>query len=158
MIDQLKEDILKAFADESEERQAFVRAAFDDVEKKTLRSLMKARRVRIDGRGFDDIRTIDCQTGILPRTHGSALFTRGETQALATPTLGTPRAEQRVETLLGETTKSFMLHYSFPPFFSGRGQDAQRPRRREIVTGTCREGIEQDPARCGVFPYPKACF
>jgi polyribonucleotide nucleotidyltransferase len=154
LIEQLKEDIVKGFADDTEERQAYVKAAFSEVEKKSIRSLMKAKRIRIDGRGFDDIRTIDCQVGILPRTHGSALFTRGETQALATTTLGTPRDEQRVETLLGETTKSFMLHYSFPPFSVGEVKMLRGPSRREIGHGNLAErALSKILPDVASFPY-----
>ncbi|HPI92077.1 MAG TPA: polyribonucleotide nucleotidyltransferase [Deltaproteobacteria bacterium] len=154
LIEQLHDDVLKAFADESEDRQSFVKAAFSDVEKKTIRSMMKAKRARIDGRGFGDIRSIDCRVGILPRTHGSALFTRGETQALATTTLGTPRDEQRVETLLGETTKSFMLHYSFPPFSVGEVRMLRGPSRREIGHGNLAErALSKVLPEEGSFPY-----
>jgi polyribonucleotide nucleotidyltransferase len=154
LIEQLHDEVLKSFADEGEERQAFARAAFSEVEKKTIRSLMKEKRVRVDGRGFDDIRPIDCRVGILPRTHGSALFTRGETQALATTTLGTPRDEQRVETLLGETTKSFMLHYSFPPFSVGEVRMLRGPSRREIGHGNLAErALSKVLPEEGSFPY-----
>jgi polyribonucleotide nucleotidyltransferase len=154
LIEQLHDEVLKSFADEGEERQALARAAFSEVEKKTLRSLMKEKRVRVDGRGFDDIRPIDCRVGILPRTHGSALFTRGETQALATTTLGTPRDEQRVETLLGETTKSFMLHYSFPPFSVGEVRMLRGPSRREIGHGNLAErALSKVLPEEGSFPY-----
>ena len=92
--------------------------------------------------------------GILPRTHGSALFTRGETQALATITLGTPRDEQRVESLLGETTKSFMLHYSFPPFSVGEVRMLRGPSRREIGHGNLAErALSQVFPDEGTFPY-----
>ena len=115
---------------------------------------MKERKIRIDGRSFDEIRPIDCQVGILPRTHGSALFTRGETQALATTTLGTPRDEQRVETLLGETTKSFMLHYSFPPFSVGEVRMLRGPSRREIGHGNLAErALSRMLPEEGTFPY-----
>ncbi len=154
LIEQLHDEVLKSFADEGEERQALARAAFAEVEKKTIRSLMKEKRVRVDGRGFDDIRPIDCRVGILPRTHGSALFTRGETQALATTTLGTPRDEQRVETLLGETTKSFMLHYSFPPFSVGEVRMLRGPSRREIGHGNLAErALSKVLPEEGSFPY-----
>ncbi|HDP24992.1 MAG TPA: polyribonucleotide nucleotidyltransferase [Deltaproteobacteria bacterium] len=139
LTDALTREILDRFSDEPEERGALAKMFFSEVEKKTIRRLMKEKRVRIDGRGFDDIRTIECAVGFLPRTHGSALFTRGETQALATTTLGTPRDEQRVETLLGETTKSFMLHYSFPPFCVGEVRMLRAPSRREIGHGNLAE-------------------
>jgi polyribonucleotide nucleotidyltransferase len=154
LTDQLLNEILTAVAADSEEKQATVKEAFFGVEKKTVRSMMLSRKARIDGRGFDDIRKIDCRVGILPRTHGSALFTRGETQALATTTLGTPRDEQRVETLLGETTKSFMLHYSFPPFSVGEVRMLRGPSRREIGHGNLAErALSKILPEEGSFPY-----
>jgi polyribonucleotide nucleotidyltransferase len=154
LIEQLHDEVLRAFSDDGEERQNIAKAAFSEVEKKTIRSMMKAKRSRVDGRGFNDIRPIDCKVGILPRTHGSALFTRGETQALATTTLGTPRDEQRVETLLGETTKSFMLHYSFPPFSVGEVRMLRGPSRREIGHGNLAErALSKILPEEGSFPY-----
>jgi len=154
LTDQLLNEILAAVAADSEEKQAMAKEAFFEVEKKTVRSMMRSRKNRIDGRGFDDIRKIDCRVGILPRTHGSALFTRGETQALATTTLGTPRDEQRVETLLGETTKSFMLHYSFPPFSVGEVRMLRGPSRREIGHGNLAErALSKVLPEEGSFPY-----
>jgi len=154
LTDVLRKEVAEAFVEESEERQAFVKAAFSAVEKTTVRSVMRSKRIRVDGRDFDTIRPIDCQVGILPRTHGSALFTRGETQALATTTLGTPRDEQRVETLLGETTKSFMLHYSFPPFSVGEVKMLRGPSRRDIGHGNLAErALSKVLPDEGVFPY-----
>ncbi len=154
LTDQLRAEILEAFSDGTEEEDALVSGIFDAAEKDIIRSIMKERKIRVDGRNFDEIRPIDCQVGILPRTHGSALFTRGETQALATTTLGTPRDEQRVETLLGETTKSFMLHYSFPPFSVGEVRMLRGPSRREIGHGNLAErALSKMLPDEGVFPY-----
>jgi polyribonucleotide nucleotidyltransferase len=154
LTDQLINEVVNTYANENEEKQAQVRSALSEVEKKTIRSEMRSKRVRVDGRGFDNIRNIDCMVGILPRTHGSALFTRGETQALATTTLGTPRDEQRVETLLGETTKSFMLHYSFPPFSVGEVRMLRGPSRREIGHGNLAErALSKVLPEEGSFPY-----
>ena len=154
LTDQLRAEIFEAFSDGTEEEDALVNGAFEAAEKDIIRSIMKERKTRVDGRNFDEIRPIDCQVGILPRTHGSALFTRGETQALATTTLGTPRDEQRVETLLGETTKSFMLHYSFPPFSVGEARMLRGPSRREIGHGNLAErALSKMLPDEGVFPY-----
>ncbi|HQH99695.1 MAG TPA: polyribonucleotide nucleotidyltransferase [Deltaproteobacteria bacterium] len=154
LTDQLRSEILERFSDETEERDLLLKTAFDVVEKEVVRRYMKERKIRIDGRGFNDIRPISCTVGILPRTHGSALFTRGETQALATTTLGTPRDEQRVETLLGETTKSFMLHYSFPPFSVGEVRMLRGPSRREIGHGNLAErALSKMLPEEGTFPY-----
>jgi polyribonucleotide nucleotidyltransferase len=152
--DDLRDQILERFSDQTEEGDQFARGLFDRAEKELVRKLMKERKTRVDGRGFDEIRPIECKVGILPRTHGSALFTRGETQALATITLGTPRDEQRVETLLGETTKSFMLHYSFPPFSVGEVRMLRGPSRREIGHGNLAErALSKMLPDEGIFPY-----
>ena len=95
--------------------------------------------MRIDGRGFKDIRPITCEVSVLPRTHGSSLFTRGQTQSLAVTTLGTGEDEQLIEALEGEKYKSFMLHYSFPPFSVGETAPVRGPGRREIGHGALAE-------------------
>jgi polyribonucleotide nucleotidyltransferase len=101
--------------------------------------MLKAKR-RPDGRAFDQIRNIDCEVGVLPRTHGSAMFTRGETQALVTVTLGTKDDEQRIEMFdLGQTSKRFMLHYNFPPFSVGEVGFMRGAGRREIGHGALAE-------------------
>ena len=154
LTEKLHTETIDRYADENEEKQALVKMTLAKVEKETLRRIMREKKVRIDGRAFDEIRPIECKVGILPRTHGSALFTRGETQALATTTLGTPRDEQRVETLLGETTKSFMLHYSFPPFSVGEVRMLRGPSRREIGHGNLAErALSQLLPEEGTFPY-----
>ena len=154
LTEKLHTETIARYADETEEKQALVKMTLAKVEKETLRRIMREKKVRIDGRAFDEIRPIECKVGILPRTHGSALFTRGETQALATTTLGTPRDEQRVETLLGETTKSFMLHYSFPPFSVGEVRMLRGPSRREIGHGNLAErALSQLLPEEGSFPY-----
>jgi polyribonucleotide nucleotidyltransferase len=109
---------------------------------------------RIDGRRFDEIRPISVETGILPRTHGSAIFSRGETQAMAIVTLGSSSDEQRIDSLGGETFKSFMLHYNFPPFSVGEVKPLRGPGRREIGHGALAERAVKAvlPAN-GEFPY-----
>ena len=94
---------------------------------------------RVDGRGLKDIRPITCEVGVLPRTHGSALFTRGETQALVVATLGTSADEQKIDALIGEYYKRFMLHYNFPPFCVGEVKLLRSPGRREIGHGALAE-------------------
>jgi polyribonucleotide nucleotidyltransferase len=108
---------------------------FEQVETKIMRSMMLKDHQRIDGRGFAEVRPITIQTGLLPRTHGSALFTRGETQALVTITLGTSSDEQKIDGLLGETWRRFLLHYNFPPFSVGEVRPLRGPGRREIGHG-----------------------
>jgi polyribonucleotide nucleotidyltransferase len=122
--------------------------------KKLMRAMIVEQDKRIDGRAFDQVRPISCEAGYLPRTHGSALFTRGETQALVTATLGSERDQQRVETLGGEENKRFMLHYNFPPFCVGEVRRMTGPSRRDIGHGTlAMRGIEAVLPPEGEFPY-----
>jgi polyribonucleotide nucleotidyltransferase len=109
------------------------------VTKTVVRDQIIKQRTRLDGRGLSDIRTITCEIDVLPRTHGSALFTRGETQALVTTTLGTSSDEQRIDALVGEHYKKFMLHYNFPPFSTGETKFLRSPGRREIGHGALAE-------------------
>ncbi len=111
---------------------------FDKIQKKAVKKLLLEGK-RPDGRGFKDIRAIDCQVGFLPRSHGSALFTRGETQALISCTLGTGRDEQKVEGLVNEYGQDFMLHYTFPPYSVGEARMIRGPGRREIGHGALAE-------------------
>ena len=124
---------------EDEASQKMVKVAFEDLDRKLMRKLILGQRKRIDGRGLAEIRPISCEVGILPRTHGSALFTRGETQVLAVVTFGTSEDEQKINSLMGETYKSFMLHYNFPPFSVGEVSPLRSPSRREIGHGALAE-------------------
>jgi polyribonucleotide nucleotidyltransferase len=112
-----------------------VGAILKDLQKKTSRDLILKEQRRLDGRRFDEIRPISCEVGILPRPHGSALFTRGETQVLGVLTLGSGQDEQRVETLIGDEFRPFMLHYNFPPFSVGETRRIGGPSRRDIGHG-----------------------
>ncbi|MCK9603864.1 MAG: polyribonucleotide nucleotidyltransferase [Candidatus Omnitrophica bacterium] len=116
-----------------------VKMALDEVEKKQIRKKVLEENTRVDGRGFKEIRPITCEVSVLPRTHGSSLFTRGQTQSLAVTTLGTGQDEQLIEALEGEKYKSFMLHYSFPPFSVGETAPMRGPGRREIGHGALAE-------------------
>jgi len=118
---------------------AALAALYGDAEKKKVRELILRKGVRADGRGVDEIRPISCEVGILPRTHGSALFTRGETQAIVITTLGTTADAQRLEAYEGESSKNFMLHYNFPPFSVGEVRAVRGPARREIGHGNLAE-------------------
>ncbi|MFA6636980.1 MAG: polyribonucleotide nucleotidyltransferase [Candidatus Omnitrophota bacterium] len=109
--------------------------AMEEVEKYMVRDVILSDRKRIDGRAFDEIRELSSEVNFLPKTHGSALFTRGETQALSVLTLGTASDEQRIDALEGETTRSFMLHYNFPSFSVGETRPMRGPGRREIGHG-----------------------
>jgi polyribonucleotide nucleotidyltransferase len=138
-----------------EEQHPEAAKCYDALKERIFRDEMLKHRRRPDGRAFDEIRTITIETGVLPRTHGSALFTRGETQALVTVTLGTKDDEQRIELLEpGEATKRFMLHYNFPPFSVGEVGFMRGPGRREIGHGALAERALTAliPAE-GKFPY-----
>lgn len=120
---------------ESKTRTRDIKALFGDLVKEISRQIVLKERHRIDGRAFDEIRQISCEVGNLPRPHGSALFTRGETQVLGVLTLGSGRDEQRVETLSGDESRPFMLHYNFPPFSVGECKRPGGPSRRDIGHG-----------------------
>jgi polyribonucleotide nucleotidyltransferase len=140
--EQLEEIAQSAFQElgaEDESSQKMVKIAFEEIYRKLFRKLILENKRRIDGRGLSEIRPISCEVGILPRTHGSALFTRGETQVLAVVTFGTSEDEQKINSLTGETYKSFMLHYNFPPFCTGEVAPLRSPSRREIGHGALAE-------------------
>ena len=112
---------------------------FHELQERAMRDEALERGVRLDGRKFDEIRPIWTETGILPRVHGSVVFTRGETQALVSCTLGTADDQQKVEHVTGERYKRFMLHYNFPPFSVGETGPQRGPGRREIGHGALAE-------------------
>jgi len=131
-----------------------VKGAFGKVEKSIVRGRIVAGEKRIDGRNVDDVRAISVRTGILPRTHGSALFTRGETQAIVVTTLGTSRDAQKIDALEGAKTDSFMLHYNFPPFSVGEAGRVGTPGRREIGHGRlAKRGVLACMPTTDEFPY-----
>ncbi|MFC1836097.1 polyribonucleotide nucleotidyltransferase, partial [Thermodesulfobacteriota bacterium] len=125
--------------EEADTRRREVLGYLEQVEGEYTRKMILEKGIRIGNRGFDEIRPISCQAGILPRTHGSAVFTRGETQALVIATLGTSSDEQKIEALDGESRKSFMLHYKFPPFCVGEVKFLRGPSRREVGHGALAE-------------------
>ena len=122
-----------------ESKKNIVNELLHDVEYEEMRSMILTECVRLDGRGVKAIRPISCEVGLLPRTHGSALFTRGETQSLTTATLGTKMDEQKLDGLLPESTKRFMLHYNFPPYSVGEVKRIGNPSRREVGHGNLAE-------------------
>ena len=139
-IDEIAEAVRNAFPEEERvEKGALIADAFKSLEKRIVRGKILSAGRRIDGRGLTNIRPIECRVGVLPRTHGSAIFTRGETQVLVTATLGTTQDEQRIDSLLGDTTKAFMLHYNFPPFSVGEVKMLRAPARREVGHGALAE-------------------
>jgi polyribonucleotide nucleotidyltransferase len=135
----VREAALAAVPEDKPEEKLELKGLFDKLEEKLFRELVLKRNLRTDGRGFDDIRPIAAEVGLLTRTHGSAIFTRGETQALATVTLGTFDDAQRLDSLGEETKKRFMLHYNFPPFSVGEVGFLRGPGRREIGHGALAE-------------------
>ena len=141
VLSELRAEITESLEEEYGEEVGRVRGMIRDLEKKEMRRQILEESVRVDGRGLDDIREITVDVGVLPRTHGSALFTRGQTQALCVTTLGTINDEQRIDSidLPGETSKSFMLHYNFPPFSVGEVRMFRGPGRREIGHGMLAE-------------------
>jgi polyribonucleotide nucleotidyltransferase len=130
---------LQELGAEEESSQKMVKIAFEEIYRKLVRKFIIEKKQRMDGRGLPEIRPISCEVGILPRTHGSALFTRGETQVLAVVTFGTSEDEQKINSLTGEIYKSFMLHYNFPPFCTGEVAPMRSPSRREIGHGALAE-------------------
>ncbi len=134
-VRELKAEIFENLGEDYEDRKSEVYAILKDIQKTTSRDLILKENRRIDNRKFDEIRPITCEVGLLPRPHGSALFTRGETQVLGVLTLGSGQDEQRVETLYGEEFRPFMLHYNFPPYSVGETRRISGPSRRDIGHG-----------------------
>jgi polyribonucleotide nucleotidyltransferase len=139
LIVELRKKLLEKYPEEDEAKRHLAAQYFERVEERLFREDVVERRLRPDHRAFDQVREISCEVGILPRTHGSALFTRGETQALVTATLGTAEDVQRLDVLEGEAFKRFMLHYNFPPFSVGEVAFLRGPGRREIGHGALAE-------------------
>jgi len=152
--ERLLKSLLEEIPAENEDEINVTKQIFHDLEKKLVRDLILNQGKRADGRAFDEIRPISIEVGLLPRTHGSALFTRGETQSLATVTLGTFEDVQRLDGLGEEAEKRFMLHYNFPPFSVGEVSFLRGPGRREIGHGALAEkSILPSIPAAEVFPY-----
>ncbi len=132
-------EVMESLGEAKDARRSEVFGYFEKIEGEYLRHMILEDGVRIGGRAFDEVRPISAEVGVLPRTHGSALFTRGETQALVVVTLGTSSDEQKVEALEGSSYKSFMLHYKFPPFSVGEVKFLRGPSRREVGHGALAE-------------------
>ncbi|NLA73972.1 MAG: polyribonucleotide nucleotidyltransferase [Deltaproteobacteria bacterium] len=127
--------LMDMLGEEYGSRKSEVITLFHDLDRKLVRRMMLDEQKRIDGRAFNEVRPIECLVGILPRVHGSALFTRGETQAMVLTTLGTERDEQRIDSIYGEVYRNFILHYNFPPYSVGEVKKLGSPGRREIGHG-----------------------
>jgi len=154
-IQKILDSLIDPIPEENEDEIRETREIFFQVQKKIVRDLIINQGKRIDGRSFEDIRPISIEVGMLPRTHGSALFTRGETQCLATVTLGTFEDVQRLDGIGEEGEKRFMLHYNFPPFSVGEVAFMRGPGRREIGHGALAEKsiLHSIPTDEEVFPY-----
>jgi len=153
-VDKVRDAIVEKLVSDDGFSKDEVKGAFSKIEKNIVRSRIVAGEKRIDGRSLDDVRAITVRTGILPRTHGSALFTRGETQAIVVTTLGTSRDAQKIDALEGPTTDSFMLHYNFPPFSVGEAGRVGTPGRREIGHGRlAKRGVLACMPSTDDFPY-----
>jgi polyribonucleotide nucleotidyltransferase len=138
-VDAAKAKVVAAFPDADAVKMELVKRAFSDLKERIFRDQILYKRTRPDKRRFDEIRSIWIETGVLPRVHGTAIFTRGETQALVTATLGTADDAQRMDLLEGEAYKRFMLHYNFPPFSVGETKPVRGPGRREVGHGALAE-------------------
>jgi polyribonucleotide nucleotidyltransferase len=152
-VRELKDQIREELAEQFPEREDEIGDAFNDLKTRLVRDAI-LNGTRIGGRRSDEVREINCQVGVLPRTHGSALFTRGETQALVTTTLGTSRDMQRIDALTGDFQRRFMLHYNFPPYSVGEVRFLRGPGRREIGHGALSHRALKDilPSQDD-FPY-----
>jgi polyribonucleotide nucleotidyltransferase len=150
ILNSIQESLKETYPDQ----ENIISEIFHNTEKEIVRKMILEQKKRIDGRGYDDIRDITCEVSILPRTHGSALFTRGETQSLTVTTLGTKVDEQKIEGLDGESWKSYMLHYNFPPFSVGEVKFFRGPSRREIGHGNLAErSLKPVIPTEEIFPY-----
>jgi len=138
-LDQVLAETIEKLKTDDSNRTRHVKIIFHGLEYTEVRNMILEKRVRADGRGPADIRPITCEVGVLPRAHGSAVFTRGETQSLAVVTLGTTDDEQRIDALEGEYMRTFMLHYNFPPFSVGEARPLRSPGRREVGHGALAE-------------------
>ncbi|KAA3636322.1 MAG: polyribonucleotide nucleotidyltransferase, partial [Calditrichaeota bacterium] len=136
---EMTKEIIEQLEEEFEGSAGDIKTIIHDLDSESMRRMILDTKKRIDGRTPDDIRQITCDVSYLPRTHGSAVFTRGQTQALAAVTLGTKMDEQRLDELEGESTKSYMLHYNFPPFCTGETKPIRGTSRREIGHGALAE-------------------
>jgi polyribonucleotide nucleotidyltransferase len=156
-ISALKKEVLEALAEQSEANgwdAKKISAEFADLEYDTMRAMVLDTKVRVDGRDLTTVRPISIRTGVMPRTHGSSLFTRGETQAIVTTTLGTARDGQVIDAVGGEYKEHFLFHYNFPPYCTGEARPMLGPKRREIGHGRlAKRGVLAVMPSMEDFPY-----
>ncbi len=153
-LETITDETIAQLAEQWPDSEKIIVAQIQEIERRVVRDRVVKNGKRIDSRGLDDIRPITCEVGVLPRVHGSALFTRGQTQALATTTLGTKMDEQKMDKLEGEFWKSYMLHYNFPPFSTGEIKPLRGTSRREVGHGNLAErSIKPAMPSEAIFPY-----
>jgi len=153
-LDEIRKAVIAEVSGEDGKLKPVIAGIIEKMESRILRDMILNEQKRVDGRGTKDIRPISSEVGILPRTHGSALFNRGETQALAALTLGTSQDEQRMDYITGEEMRSFILHYNFPPYSVGEAKPLRSPGRREIGHGAlARRALVPILPGTDVFPY-----
>ncbi len=154
-LSELKSEVMESLSDDFSDASDDIEDAFDKTKKNALRQRVVNEGIRMDGRKADEVRDITCEVGLIPKAHGSALFTRGETQALVTATLGTERDARRMDTLEGDISKGFMLHYNFPPFCVGEAKPLRGTSRREQGHGMLAERALKPslPDQDSEFPY-----
>lgn len=153
-LDEVLNSIQEKLEESYPEQEQTISEIFYDAEKEWVRELILNKKKRVDGRSYDAIRDISCEISVLPRTHGSALFTRGETQSLTVTTLGTKVDEQKIEGLDGQSWKSYMLHYNFPPYSVGEVRPFRGPSRRDIGHGNLAErALKPAIPNEELFPY-----
>src|SRR5262245_14262284 len=153
-LDDTQDEAVTALGGDDPVRRKLVGEIVEKIKKQVVREAIVREGRRVDGRGLAEVRPITCETEVLPRTHGSALFTRGETQALVVTTLGTSSDEQKIDALIGEYYKKFMLHYNFPPFSTGETKFLRGPGRREVGHGALAErALLPVLPNEGDFPY-----
>jgi len=153
-LDNILKDVISTLNTDEKDISRDIYFVFNKLEKDHVRNMILKQGIRVDGRKPEEIRPITCEVGILPRAHGSALFVRGETQCLAAVTLGTSEDEQLIDALEGESKKTFMLHYNFPPFSVGEVKPLRAPGRREIGHGMLAErALKAMCPQKSEFPY-----
>lgn len=139
VIQNVYNDLIEQYGEKFEDQESDISKSYDQLLKELVREIIVKDKIRLDSRDFETVRNIDIDVSFLPRTHGSALFTRGETQAVVVTTLGTAYDQQRIDSLDGDITKKFMLHYNFPPYSVGETSNRLAPGRREIGHGALAE-------------------
>lgn len=153
-IEKIKNELVEQLRERYPDSEAKIGYVLEELISRDMRRRVIEEEKRLDNRPMDALRSISCEVGLLPRAHGSALFTRGETQSLCTATLGTTVDEQRIEDLVGQSFKSFMLHYNFPPFSVGEVVPMRGPRRREVGHGALAEkALQAVIPNDDAFPY-----